>query len=130
MIVYLDASAAAKLVWREPESEALRGFLASIDDSPDSIRSSILLETEVRRAAARNQVSQSYVTSALEKLHLADVGRDLFTSAGLLPGAGLRSLDSLHIATALRMETDVFITYDLRQAEAARECGLHTSSPT
>ncbi len=84
MIAYLDTSAAAKLVWREPESEALRGFLAERDAG--TVRSSMLLETELRRAAARNRVPQERVTTVLDRLELADLGREMLTYAGLMPG--------------------------------------------
>jgi len=129
LIVYLDSSAAAKLAWDEAESKVLRDFLARFDDVPNAIRSSVLVDTEVRRAAARNGVSQARVSAALEKLELADIVREMFTSAGLLPGPGLRSLDALHITTALRMEADAFVTYDTRQADAARACGLAVVAP-
>ncbi len=33
-------------------------------------------------------------------------------SAGLLPGASLRSLDALHVAAALRWGADAVVTYD------------------
>lgn len=129
MIIYLDASAAAKLVWEETESAELIGYLGGFDKIPDAIRSGQLLETELRRAAARNQTSQRRVTVALDGIDLADMGREVFGAAGLLPGSHLRSLDALHIALALRMDADAFVTYDRRQADAADSCGLRVVSP-
>jgi len=45
--------------------------------------------------------------------------------------AGLRSLDAIHLASALTLgdELDAFVTYDARQADAARAAGLTVESP-
>lgn len=127
MSAYLDASAVVKLVDREAESDALRQYL--IDGRDGRAISSAFVETEMRRAAMRKGVSQTQVTTVLDRLDLADIDRALFTEAGLLPGPHLRALDALHIAAAIRSEGSTFVTYDKRQADAARECGLHVVSP-
>lgn len=46
-------------------------------------------------------------------------------------GGSLRSLDAIHIASALAIgDRDVqFVTYDDRQANAARDCGLTVVQP-
>lgn len=129
MIVYLDSSAATKLVMEEPESAALLSYLSSTPSEHDMMTSSILLETELRRAAARNRVDQKRVTAMLDRLDLTGLERDMFTAAGLLPGEHLRSLDALHIVAALRTPADVFVSYDARQSDAARACGLAVVTP-
>jgi predicted nucleic acid-binding protein len=40
---------------------------------------------------------------------------------------GLRTLDSLHVATALQLKTEQFWTFDERQAKLARAEGLKTA---
>ncbi|MDO5628750.1 MAG: type II toxin-antitoxin system VapC family toxin, partial [Mobilicoccus sp.] len=60
---------------------------------------------------------------------LIDVSRDDFLRAGA-SSWGLRSADSLHLATALRLDVDEFITYDTELITAARRVGLQVSSPT
>lgn len=55
--------------------------------------------------------------------------RSLFHEAGLLPGTHLRSLDALHLATALHVDADTLVAYDTRLLEAARSLGLGTHSP-
>lgn len=127
MSAYLDASAVVKLVDREAESDALRRYL--IDQPDGRAVSCALVETEARRAAMRKGVSQAQVTAVLDRLDLADIDRALLTEAGLLPGPHLRALDALHIAAAIRSGESAFVTYDERQAHAARECGLHVISP-
>lgn len=126
---YLDASAAAKLLIDESESDALATFLdAAVADGED-VGSSRLLETELRRLGIRLDVPQEHVTLVLERLDLLAPDDEVFRTAGLLPGAVLRSLDALHVAAALRYGADAMVTYDERQAVAARSVGLGVRAP-
>jgi predicted nucleic acid-binding protein len=127
--VYLDTSAAAKLLVDEAESEALAAYLDGIGDEQDPA-SSALLETELRRLAVRLELDQSAVTDLLARVDLVDPPRSLFHEAGLLPGTHLRSLDALHLATALRVEADTFVAYAARLLDAARSVGLGVHTPT
>jgi predicted nucleic acid-binding protein len=126
---YLDASAAAKLLVEEPESQALAGYLDSVS-ADDPIVSSALLETELRRLAVREGVSQAAVTEVIERVDLVEPNRSVFHEAGVLPGRGLRTLDALHIATAVRMGAATVVGYDVRLLEAAGSVGLRTASPS
>lgn len=128
MTVYLDTSAAAKLLVAEDESGALADHLDALEDDDDVV-SSVLLETELRRLAARHDVPQRSVTEVLDRVALAQPDRALFVEAGLLPGSALRSLDALHLATALRMGAEVVVAYDLRLLAAAQSLGLQVLSP-
>lgn len=128
MSVYLDTSAAAKLLVDEVESVALAAFLDGIG-AEQAVVSSTLLETELRRLAVRLELEQSAVSDLLARVDLVDPPRSLFHEAGLLPGRHLRSLDALHLATALRVDADTVVTYDARLLEAARSLGLGVHSP-
>ena len=128
MIAYLDTSATAKLLMREAESEAFATFMASLGPS-DTIVSSMLLETELRRMATRHRVPQAAVSRVLAGIDLIEPERDFFHEAGLLPGPGLRSLDALHLTTAISADADVVIAYDRRLLAAADSAGLETLSP-
>lgn len=128
MIVYVESSAAAKLLFREEGSAALKSTLDGLSGDGMPVISSTLLETELRRAATRTAVDQQNVSEVLERILLLDVERADFRAAGLLPGP-VRSLDALHVAVALRIGADVMITYDEQQAEAARSAGLSTLAP-
>lgn len=44
----------------------------------------------------------------------------------LTPRLGCRTLDVLHVACALQLRPDLFVTFDLRQNALAREAGLKT----
>lgn len=128
MTVYLDTSAAAKLLVEEPESAALAGYLDRL--APEQVpHSSALLETELRRVAVRLDVPQSGVSDVLARLALVEPQRSLFHQAGVLPGRTLRSLDALHLATALRLDAAVVVSYDIRLLESARSLGVDVLSP-
>lgn len=124
---YLDTSAALKLIIREAESEALVEVIGS---ARPTLAASFLLETELRRVVHRvPQLSQALVTSLLDRVDLYEVSPAAFRHAGLLPGAQLRSLDALHLATAIAIGADDILTYDQRFAEAAGQVGLTVLAP-
>ncbi len=129
MRCYLDTSAAAKLLVEEIESEGLVDFLEHAVEVGDVLGSSRLLETELRRLAVRVAIPQEHVTLVLERLDLLVPDDEVFRTAGLLPGTALRSLDALHVAAALRWGADAVVTYDERQALAARAVGLEVVAP-
>jgi hypothetical protein len=129
VILYVETSAAAKLIIEEPESSRLAAHLDRAVDQDDGLLSSMLLETELRRLAVRTGVAQSVVTRLLEHFDLLEIDRSLYREAGLLPGPHLRSLDAIHVAAALRANADAMVTYDLRQADAADSVGLSIQAP-
>lgn len=127
MTTYLDTSAAAKLLVEEAESAPLAAFLDALG-ADDMVVSSALLETELRRVAIREDLSQAAVSEILARVALAEPDRAMFHEAGLLPGGSLRSLDALHLATAIRLGARV-VAYDARLIAAARSVGLEVDSP-
>lgn len=66
-----------------------------------------------------------------DSVTLIEVSTDIFEHAALLDSAILRSLDALHRAAALALgdELEGIVTYDDRQAEAARSNGGAVVSP-
>lgn len=126
-IWYVDPSAALKLVLAEHESEALIG---AINAERPTLVACYLLETEMRRAAHRApELEQRQVSELLDCIDLYEVTPTVFLQAGLLPGEHLRSLDALHLASAIGIAVDALVTYDLRMAEAARAAGLVVVAP-
>lgn len=45
------------------------------------------------------------------------------------PRLGIRTLDVLHVASALELKARHFVTYDVRQAKLAAACGLKVIQP-
>lgn len=127
-IAYIDTSACGKLLVEESHSVALAAFVNALDE--DSLVASQLLETELRRMATRKALPQQAVTEVLSGISMVLPERDFFHRAGLLPGRHLRSLDALHLITAMDAEVDTVLTYDHRLMEAAESIGLSSVSPT
>lgn len=129
MILYVETSAAAKLLIEESASSRLATRLDWAVQEDDMLISSMLLETELRRLAVRFDLAQTTVSTLLERFDLVEIDRSLYREAGLFPGPYLRSLDALHLAAALRVDADVMVTYDHRQAGAAGAAGLPVLAP-
>jgi predicted nucleic acid-binding protein len=54
----------------------------------------------------------------------------VYVDAGALGEPGLRALDAIHVASAIAASpVDAFVSYDHRQAAAARLAGLRTVAP-
>lgn len=133
-LFYADASALVKLLRDEGESDALRAFLRDAD-----LVSCELVLTEVpravRRAAARDpglpgEELLDRAAQLLEAVALRPVDGELLSDAGALDEPALRALDAIHVAAAVSLPSlDGFVTYDERQAGAARLAGLRTLSP-
>jgi predicted nucleic acid-binding protein len=126
--VYLDSSAVVKLIVREPESEALRSYLSSAGP----LASSILTTVEVSRAVGRvaSDLGDA-VAAALAALTIIGLDAAIAARGGQLGPAGLRTLDAIHLATALELAGDLaaFVCYDERLASAARGLGLAVVAP-
>lgn len=124
---YVDTSAALKLIVREPESSALA---ASVNDERPDLVACDLLETELRRAAQRDErLGQDVISDFLDGVDLFELPRSLFLEAGLIAGGHLRSVDALHLAAAIRIGVERIVTYDARMVDAARSLGMDVMSP-
>lgn len=130
MIAYLETSAFLKLVVTEAESDALRARFSALRAGGDQVVSCQLLVTEAHRAAERiAALDHASVAKALGQVALVDLEAERFTEAGILGGENLRSLDALHIASALDLGCDLVIAYDQRVLEAAATTGLAVECP-
>jgi predicted nucleic acid-binding protein len=133
-LYYLDASALVKTILDESHSRALISYLNGVE-----LVSSELVLTEVPRALRRAAASRSgaalesrlrLAAEQLALISLRPVEEALLTGAGLLAEPALRSLDAIHVVTALHVyPIDAFVTYDKRQATVARLAGLRTVAP-
>lgn len=126
---YLDTSALAKLLWEEPESDTLR---ASIEGSDTVLTASELVEIELMRAMNRRSDSNSdLVRRLLKKLVILPLTESMKSRAQVLGPPTIRSLDAIHLATALEIAPllAALVTYDQRMIKAGRNLGLPVSSP-
>jgi uncharacterized protein len=128
LILYLDTSAAVRLLIEHPETGTLQFYLDEMSQHA-TIVSSVMIETELRRIAADRGAPQILATSILAGVNLIDPLRSHFAMAGLLPVHGLHSLEALHLITAMRAEADVLIAYGRALIDAAASVGLASISP-
>ena len=128
-MIYLDTSAALKLVLPEPETAALEAWIAQRAGIPRV--SSRLLRVEMLRAVTRqapHRTNRAHVIlSAIALLSMDDAA----PTAEVLGDSLLRSLDAIHLATAYGIRTDLtaFICYDKRLCESAKAAGLPVTHP-
>lgn len=129
MSVYVDSSALLKRYVDEPDSEAAETLLRS-DPSLLTARHTVV---EVRRNLARllHEPDAAAMRSAfiqdLEGLSIVELDAATCESAATIAEVtGARTLDALHLAAAQRVGGAAvpFLTFDLRQAQAARTLGL------
>jgi hypothetical protein len=126
---YLDSSALLKLVVEEPGSWALSEYVARRDRC-----SSDLSRVELPRAVRRRGLGSGAIGLAarvLDSVELVRLDDDILSRASELGPPALRTLDAIHLASALSFgrELDALVTYDRRLAEAAEHAGLTVSAP-
>lgn len=128
-IVYVDSSAIVKLVVREAESDALREHLGGAQ----LVTSEIAL-TEVPRAAHLRTSAPEVLDQAetvLRRFDLVELDEELHHAAARRKPTDLRTLDAIHLVSALRLGTRLaeVVAYDRRLMRVARDAGLVVSAP-
>jgi uncharacterized protein len=129
-VIYLDTSALVKLVRVEAETEALRQWLR--DHTYDAIASSTITGVELIRAARRvGGDAVAVARSVLTSLSLVALTPAILDRAADLEPVSLRSLDAVHLATALAIggSLQALVAYDGRLLEAASGLGLSATAP-
>jgi predicted nucleic acid-binding protein len=129
-VIYLDSSALLKLLHEEPESAALADWLTGQAGSP--LLSSELAGVEVIRACRRiNPEALPEARALLAGLDLIPLGGAVIAEAADVGESTLRSLDAIHLASALSVGEDLsgFVAYDHRLSDAASAAGLQPLAP-
>lgn len=128
-VAYLDASAVVKLLAREAETTALRRQLKSWPRRA----SSALLRVELLRTVKRAGVPRLMegARRQLASIDLIRLDDDLLERAAQIEPSTVRSLDAIHLATALGLGSDLaaVVTYDARMSAAAQALGLPVAAP-
>lgn len=127
MIIYLDSSALVKRYIQEDESDHVQ----SLFRLNETFVTSELVVVEVRRVLGRitNPIESTLAAAMfkhdLDQVHLIAMTRSLVElAADIAARSQLRSLDSIHLATAVTAECTHFLTFDLKQANVAETFGL------
>jgi len=138
-VIYVDASALVKLIMPEAQTAALDAWLTDVDAEP--VTSQLAL-TEVARTVMRSgrpevaeqiaQLGGLALRAGSRDVCALPATADVFVTAGRLVPPTVRSLDAIHLATALALGPALraLVTYDTRQADAARSLGLVVHAPT
>ena len=126
-MLYLDTSATAKLLIEEPESEALGDFLRSAGTPLVTSRVGIV---ELRRVGRRIDAGADRADALAASFVVVELDETVERQA-IAIDPSLRSLDAIHLATALAAadSIDGFVCYDVRLADAARALGLTVLAP-
>jgi predicted nucleic acid-binding protein len=129
-VIYLDSSAIVKLVVREPESAALFEWLGGRAQPVSSIVATVEVFRALKRARA-GRAAHERAVDVMDRIALLALDRRLVDRAAALDPPDLRSLDAIHLATALSVADDLdgLVTYDERLAAAARRVHLAVWDP-
>ncbi len=145
-MIYVDTSAIVKLYIREPASIQVSEWLKKKNEP---IPLTGLIELELINALKLKQFRDELNSDDFEKIlsllqehekrgvyyrTAMDWPRVFSLSLNLstnhTPGCGARSLDILHVGSALAVKAETFFTLDERQAQLAGKAGLKTVNPT
>ena len=132
MNLYLDSSAAVKLFTAEAESPALASVVRElIGSGVGRLFLSRLTQLETVRSLRRKGEDPTVADRFFEATDLVDIRSQDFEKAQHVLPSSLRSLDALHLVSALRLSElgIAMVTYDRQLAEAAAAAGLRAISP-
>jgi predicted nucleic acid-binding protein len=129
-LLYLDSSALVKLVLPEAETGALLGALSDWPERISSTIAGVEVLRAVRRAGAGERVRER-AERVISGIGLVRVDEAVLSGAARLEPAELRTLDAIHLATALSAGEDLgaMICYDDRLAQAAARLGVTMMAP-
>lgn len=135
MQIYLDSSALVKRAIREPESDALIEHIDEWISEGSQLVSSTLAWIELTRAIRSRRESEpplelirlmDNAVAGIDESPMSDTVADIARRIG---PATLRSLDSIHLATATLIGADLVCAYDRRLLASAEELGFRTIAP-
>ncbi|MDQ3448435.1 MAG: type II toxin-antitoxin system VapC family toxin [Chloroflexota bacterium] len=127
-VIYLDSSAIVKLIVLEAGSDALRAWL---EDQPRRAASAIARTEVLRAVRPEGAAAIAAARRILSAVDLIAIDDSILDVAALLRPQTLRTLDAVHLASALSIGEDLasLVTYDRRMVESATACGIPTISP-
>jgi uncharacterized protein len=130
MTTFVDSSALVKRYVKEDDAQ----FAVSLIDADEVIVTSWLSLVEVRKAISRLLIgsdltlARNAITEDFDKIALISLDAITWhTAADIADALGVRSLDAVQLACAqrLRIQGLRFVTFDIRQAVAARALGFN-----
>ncbi|WP_250285729.1 MULTISPECIES: type II toxin-antitoxin system VapC family toxin [unclassified Frankia] len=134
MRIYLDSSAILKRLVAEADSSALVAAVDRHHADGDLLVSSSLAWIEVTRAlrarfGADAASATVHADAALSGIAEHPLSPEVVSLARRVGPPVLRSLDAIHLASALLLDADQMLTYDDRLAMACTQSGLVVTTP-
>lgn len=129
-MIYLDTSALVKLIFEEQESQALESWL----DTHQRVAkvTSALSSVELLRICRKlDEATSAAAQQLLSGIDMLPMSESILETAAYLQPKELRSLDAIHLASALAVASEIqqFVAYDHRLLAAARGSGLPSLCP-
>ena len=129
MPIYVDTSALLKRYLEEPDSDAADAYLAADFAWFSGRHTYVEVRLNLARAVAVEDLVMNPDVLEADWRRTTVVELDEITcrlAADIGEQTGLRSLDLLHVGAAARLGPDVlsFLTFDVRQAQVARQLGF------
>lgn len=142
-MIYLDTSAWLKLYIRETGSNEVQKVLSSQSEplplweiQEMELRNALRLKVfwgDISQSDSDHQVELledrkrkgQYVYPRFDRVSLFNRVRAL---TDLTPKSGCRTMDILHVACAIEIQAEQFVSYDLRQIQLAKQAGLRVFS--
>ena len=126
-VSYVDASALVKLVIAEAETGGMERWFAE----SERLLTSVIGIIETRRAVGRRRHDSARLAYVIRSVEVIALGERIAEQAAAIAPSSVRTLDAIHLATALSLDQDLdaFLTYDDRMAEAARALGIPVVVP-
>ncbi|MGK2937250.1 MAG: PIN domain-containing protein [Solirubrobacteraceae bacterium] len=126
--LYIDTSALGRILLAEPDTAAIRAALGRFD----AWWSSELLVVELRRLAAKEGVVETG-EALLAEVSLYAVDRALLDLASRIPPIEVRSLDAIHLQTAVTLRDagtiSAVMTYDHQLRRGCEHHGIPAEAP-
>lgn len=131
-VVYVDSSTLLKRVLDEEGAEAVRHWMReAVTEGSQLLVTSSIAWIEVARALRRAsalgaEVPVEAVELALSGVHERPITADVVSLARRIGPPTLRSLDALHLATAVVVDAAALVTHDERLSQSAAAVDLPT----
>ena len=132
MKLFFDSSAFAKRCIKEAGSEEVDRFCSQADMLsvssiclPEIISALRRLKRQSILTESRYKLAKHALLKDIEDVSICNITPSVINRAvHILETSRVRALDALHIACALELEAEAFISSDLQQLSAARTAGL------
>jgi uncharacterized protein len=135
MRVAIDTSAWVKRYVAIQGGAEVQAFLSQATSLHIAHHCRIEMHSAFNRLRLTKQITPTVYQSALADFEMEFSDFDVVPwtpelearAISLLPNSNLRALDAIHIAAALTIDADIFVTCDERQAEAAKRIKVATA---